>query len=402
MKKKVLLVINTLGRGGAEAALIQLLKQFDPSKYEVSLYVILSQGELIDRIPENVILLNKDYDDSDVLSKEGKKRLKKKIIKLLFSHGSIFKNFFYLLSNSVKMLFSGRILPDKLLWKALSDGSMINENEYDLAVAYIEGASAYYVAKHVKAKKKAAFIHVNYKEAGYNRKLDKNAYQEFDRIFAVSEDVRESFIKEYPECTDKTDIFENIIDRDEIIRKSEIKGIGFDDGFANKRILTVGRLTAQKTIDVSIEACRLLTEKGEDIKWYVLGDGDQRKQLEALIKKYGLEDRFILPGVVDNPYPYIKQCDIYVHASRYEGKSIAIREAQVLGKPIVVSDCRSNLEQVTDNEDALVSSLDSEILCGKISSLLHNDNLCKELSLNASKRYLKTSDDIKKLFSLLD
>ena len=146
----------------------------------------------------------------------------------------------------------------------------------------------------------------------------------------------------------------------------------------------------------------MLTEKGEDIKWYVLGDGDQRKQLEALIKKYGLEDRFILPGVVDNPYPYIKQCDIYVHASRYEGKSIAIREAQVLGKPIVVSDCRSNLEQVTDNEDALVSSLDSEILCGKISSLLHNENLCKELSLNASKRYLKTSDDIKKLFSLLD
>ncbi len=397
--KKILFVINTLGRGGAEAALIQLIKRFDPDEYRIDLYVILSQGELIERIPGNVVLLNKNYDNSSVLSGEGKKALKKKIIKLLFSNASIIKNFFYIAGNGIKMVFSGKVLPDKLLWKALSDGSETFDDEYDLAVAYIEGASAYYVADYVKARKKAAFIHVNYSEAGYNRKLDKNKYLNFDKIFTVSEDVKESFMKVYPECADRTDVFENIIDRDEIINKAN-DGIGFEDDYNGKRIVTVGRLTAQKAIDVSVEACRKLIEKGENIRWYVLGEGELRGTLEALIDKYGLKDSFILTGVKDNPYPYIKQCDIYVHASRYEGKSIAIREAMILGRPIIVSDCKSNLEQVS-NDDALVTTLDPDDLSGKIMTLLHDEKLCEKLGSNAEKRYLDINDDTYKLLKLI-
>ncbi len=397
--KKILFVINTLGRGGAEAALIQLIKRFDPDEYRIDLYVILSQGELIERIPGNVVLLNKNYDNSSVLSGEGKKALKKKIIKLLFSKASIIKNFFYIAENGIKMVFSGKVLPDKLLWKALSDGSETFDDEYDLAVAYIEGASAYYVADYVKARKKAAFIHVNYSEAGYNRKLDKNKYLNFDKIFTVSEDVKESFMKVYPECADKTDVFENIIDRDEIINKAN-DGIGFEDDYNGKRIVTVGRLTAQKAIDVSVEACRKMIEKGENIRWYVLGEGELRGTLEALIDKYGLKDSFILSGVKDNPYPYIKQCDIYVHASRYEGKSIAIREAMILGRPIIVSDCKSNLEQVS-NDDALVTTLDPDDLSEKIMTLLHDEKLCEKLGSNAEKRYLDINDDTYKLLKLI-
>ncbi len=398
MKKKILFVINTLGRGGAENALIQLINNIDKDIYDISLYVILGQGELIEKIPKHVHILNKKFDHASVLSKEGKKNLRKNIIGIAFSRFSFFKNFFYLLTNFFRMMFSGKIFVDKLLWKMLSDGSDILSEEYDLATAFLEGASTYYVRDHVRAKKKAAFIHVNYLEAGYNRKLDKNVYIDMDKIFAVSEDVRKSFLSEYSECEDKTYIFENILDVKSIIKKSEESG-GFDDAFDGKRILTIARLTAQKAIDVSIDACRILLDKGENVKWYVLGDGDLRTKLEEKIKKEGLTDRFILFGVKDNPYPYLKQCDLYVHATKFEGKSIAIREAQVLGKPIIVSDCPSNLELVVSGEDALVTKLDAKAISDSIIKLLHDENLCTELG---EKARIKDNDGPDSLDELLN
>ncbi len=398
--KRILFVINTLGRGGAEAALIEFIKKLDKSEYQVYLYVIMGQGELIEKIPEDVLLLNEKFDNNDVLSKEGKKHLKKNILKLMFSKGSVLKNFFYLAGNTLKMISKGKILPDKLLWKTLSDGAARFDIEFDLAVAYIEGASAYYVRDYVKAKKKAAFIHVNYTEAGYNRKLDKDVYVDFDKIFTVSEDVKESFLNEYPECADKADIFENIIDRDSVINRSNEAG-GFDDEFDGKRILTIGRLTAQKAIDISIDACKFLKEKGLNVRWYVLGDGELHGELQKKIDDEGLKESFFLLGVKDNPYTYLRQCDIYVHASKYEGKSIAIREAQILSKPIVVSDCKSNLEQVEEGKDALVSILDSEALSEKIETLLKNEELRNSIAKKAGLRYLLIPDDSTKLTEML-
>lgn len=398
--KKILFVINTLGRGGAENALIQLIKKLDKNEYDVSLYVILGQGELIEKVPEHVHVLNESFDASSVLSREGKKMMKKRIFGMFFKNAAVFKNIFYIISNWVKMVFKGRVLPDKLLWKTLSDASPVFEEKYDLAVAFLEGASAYYVNKYVNADKKAAFIHVNYVEAGYSRKLDKDVYTGFDRIFTVSGDVRESFISEYPECEDKTKIFENIIDKEYVLKKGEEAG-GFEDEFNGKRILTIARLTAQKAIDVSVESMKILSESGENVKWYVLGEGELREKLKSRIEKYDLKDKFILLGVKDNPFTYLKQCDIYVHATRFEGKSMAIREAQIMGKPIIVSDCNSNAELVKDNEDALVCKLDPADLSDKIKTLLHDENLCKTIGANAEKKFTESNESIEELLSLI-
>lgn len=398
--KKILFVINTLGRGGAENALIQLIKKLDKNEYDVSLYVILGQGELIEKVPEHVHVLNESFDASSVLSREGKKMMKKRIFGMFFKNAAVFKNIFYIISNWVKMVFKGRVLPDKLLWKTLSDASPVFEEKYDLAVAFLEGASAYYVNKYVNADKKAAFIHVNYVEAGYSRKLDKDVYTGFDRIFTVSGDVRESFISEYPECEEKTKIFENIIDKEYVLKKGEEAG-GFEDEFNGKRILTIARLTAQKAIDVSVESMKILSESRENVKWYVLGDGELREKLKSRIEKYDLKDKFILLGVKDNPFTYLKQCDIYVHATRFEGKSMAIREAQIMGKPIIVSDCNSNAELVKDNEDALVCKLDPVDISDKIKTLLHDENLCKTIGANAEKKFTESNESIEELLSLI-
>lgn len=398
--KKILFVINTLGHAGAETALLELLRCMEPMEYEISLYVLMGQGEMVHELPQNVKLLNKRFDPVSVLSSEGKGGLRKNVLRALFSRGTAIRLFPYIIKNFFAMLKKKQVLLDKLLWRALSDGGERFDIRFDLAVAYLEGGSAYYVADHVKADRKAAFIHVDYEKAGYTRELDRVCYLGFDKVFTVSDEVRSAFVNVYPECEDRTEVFHNIVNRERIRSKAQLPG-GFRDGYDGVRILSVGRLTVQKAFEVSIDAMRLLKDKGERVRWYVLGDGDQRKSLEEKIKQLGLEEDFLMPGAVDNPYPYMAQADIYVHASRFEGKSIAIQEAQILGKPILVSDCSGNREQVVPEVDGLMCRLTPEgIYCG-IMKLIHDEEMRIRLGTEAQKRNAEDERQIEKLLSMI-
>lgn len=394
--KKILFAINTLGRAGAEVALLELIRSIDEKEYEIYLYVVMGQGEVIREIPDYVKVLNSSFDAISVLSAQGKKQMKKNVRKLMFRNGSIFKNFIYVLDNGLRMIFKGKIAKDKLLWKVLSDGGEFFDEEFDLAVAYLEGGSTYYVRDHVKAKKKVAFVHVDYSMAGYNRRLDKNVYLDYDKIFTVSSEVADSFTKVYEELQSRTEVFNNIINKQYILDKSK-ENCGFTDDFDGVRLLTVGRLTAQKALQVSVEACNLLKKRGANIRWYVLGEGDQRKKLEKLIRKKKLEKDFILCGAVENPYTYMLNCDIIVHESRYEGKSIAIQEAQILGKPIIVSDCNGNREQVVHDIDGIMCGFDSLELCKSIERLIVDNELRDRIGEKAREKNTQTDETCKML-----
>ena len=148
------------------------------------------------------------------------------------------------------------------MWRVLADGAEVFDNTYDLAVAYIEGGAAYYVAKHVKAKRKIAFLHIDFNLAGYSRMLDEDCYLQFDKVYAISQEVRDTFENVYPECKSKTELFNNIINREEIIKLAK-QGEGFKDNYSGVRILTLGRLTSQKNFAVSIEAMKLAIEKAK-------------------------------------------------------------------------------------------------------------------------------------------
>lgn len=401
---RILFVINTLGQAGAETALLSLLqtlaREKGEARYEISLYVLTGQGEMASRLPADVRLLNKKYREESVLTAKGRKYLKKTVLKAMFTRGTVVKLFPYLVKNTCAMLGKKRLLPDKLLWRVLSDGGMVLPEEYDLAVSYLEGGAAYFVADHVKAAKKAAFIHVDYEKAGYTRALDKDCYLAFDKIFTVSDEVREAFLKAYPELPDKTEVFHNILNKEEIVRRAE-EGEGFTDGFTGMRLLSVGRLTAQKAFEVSVDAMKRLKDAGKNVRWYVLGEGDQRKKLQEQIDALGLTEDFILYGAVNNPYPFMKQADIYVHASRFEGKSIAIQEAQILGKPMVVSDCSGNREQVCHGRDGLMCGLTPDSLAENIMLLLEDEALRGKLGAAAAKKNADAAEEIQKLLSML-
>ncbi len=384
MKRRLLFVINTLGRGGAETALLALLRRLDPEEYDVSLYVMLGQGELVSRLPEHVRLLNRRYDASDVLSHRGKARLYRRLFALLL-RGGVTRWLPGAAAAWGEMRRAGKVRPDKLLWRAIAESTPPPEEEYDLAVAYLEGASTYYVADRVKARRKAAFVHVDLLHAGYTPALDGKAYEAFGRIFCVSGETRSAFLRLHPECEEKTAVFENLLDEEGIHRLSQEPG-GFSDGFTGFRILTVGRLVPQKALEYSIEAMALVKREEPDTRWYVLGEGEERRSLEARISALGLEGDFLLPGVTDNPYPYYRQADLYVHCSRFEGRSIAVREAMLLGCPVLLSDCAGNRDQITDGTDGILTPLEPKAMGEAILRLIRNPELRKRLGANAARR----------------
>ena len=399
--KKLLFVINTLGCGGAERALLNLLGVLGQEKYEISLLVLTGQGELVRDLPTYVTLINQNYNASPVLTAEGRMYLMKAVLQAGVCKGLFLKRFDYLLKNLLRMTKEGRIRVDKLFWRVLAEGAPALEEEYDLAVAYLEGGATYYVADRVKARKKAAFIHIDYLQAGCRRELDLDCYDKMDHIFVVSNEVKDNFLEVYPEHSGKVSVFHNLMDQNHIIRLAE-KRKGFEDDFQGIRILTVGRLTFQKRYDVAIEAMALLKKKSPvPVRWYVLGEGELRSSLEHQIRKLGMESDFCLLGVRTNPFPYYRECDLYVHAVGYEGWGIAIQEAKILGKPILATNCCGIREQIVQGVDGRLCQLDPQSICDEILWMIGHPQACKEYGQNARERLLHHSEEFEDFLKLM-
>ena len=399
MKKRILFVINTLSTAGAEVALLNLLKRFPKDRFSIDLFVLLAQGELVSRIPEGVRLLNPTFEASSVLEEEGRRAMKRRALRLGFKNASLFRNLPYLISNGVRMARRKDKRWENLLWRVLADGAEKSTAHYDLAVAFLEGGASYYVAEHVQADKKAAVLHVDYSRAGYFPSLDRACYDRFDRIFSVSEEVRQSFLEVYPEMEGKTGLLLNIIDQEEIRKKAE--GEGFTDAFSGVRILTVGRLTPQKGYDFAIEVLEELKKKALPVRWYVVGEGPLRETLEKQLKEKGLEQDFLLLGARENPYPFMKQCQIYAHLTRFEGKSIAIQEALTLGCACIASDCSGNREQIRNGEDGILCDYTKEAAVNALTELVTDPGLRKRLSDAARDIVMSGEEELKKLTELI-
>ena len=401
MKKKILFVINTLGQAGAEKALLNLISALDRNAYEIYLYVMLNQGEMIYDVPNYVHVLNKHISPLSVLGKEGEGHMTKEVLKSFVRHGSGIKYASYFLKNYNRMKQSKRILWDKLLWREVACGAKRFSTEFDLAVAYLEGASTYYVADYVNAKKKAAWIHVDMEQAGYTKELDLDCYEKMDACFAVSEEVEHAFFRLHPECREKTKVFENILDTKRMEKLSH-QGEAKEFDKNSFCILTVGRLHPQKGYELAVETMEELKKKNYPIKWYIMGEGPLRKKLEELICEKGLKEEMILLGAKKNPYPYFLDCDLYVHATRFEGKSIALSEAKALGAPLVVSNVSGNRQQVKDGENGLICALSKEELSRSIIRLYEDEALRKKMGdTNKSQSVFGGKEDLSLLLDLV-
>ena len=399
MKKKVLFVNNTMGRAGAERTLLALLEMFDKEKYDVHFLAIIPRGEFFSLFPDGVKILNKKYSSKVIMDKKSLVWYILFVLRALFNKFNFIRFLPYMIKNLFGQIKQKNFSFDKLFWKVLAYNAPVLKDEYDLAIAYIEGASLYYVTDRVKAKKKVSFVHIDYMRSGYVAKLDKPYFDKADKIYGVSQSVVESIMSTFPECKYKTEMFQNTIS-DRFVIESSNNGEGFKDDFDGIRLLTIGRLHYQKAYDIAIKAFASILEKTDiKIRWYIIGEGIERGNLEKQIAKYQLKDKFILLGGKSNPYPYLKQCDIYVHATRYEGWCIATAEARILCKPIIASDTAGIKEQLS-NENAVIINLNEQEIISSILKLAKNEKLRRDMSEKFKVKW-ERPNDIYKLEELI-
>ena len=395
MKKSILFVIPSLHAGGGEKSLVNLLNQIDYEKYNVDLFLFDKSGVFINSLPKQVKIL--DLPDTYKIFTQGLGISIKTFI-------SQFK--FYLAYCRVMFTIKNRIIKNKskaeqYTWKYLSKSITILDKEYDVSIGYLEKSSIYFIVDKIKSKKKIGWIHTNYESSGMDEKFDRVYFKKLDNLVTVSEECSNSLKVKFPDLKEKISIIYNIVSPkliNELSNRDINKDFIIQDGYIN--IITVARLSYEKGIGIAINACKILIDEGYKIRWYVLGDGLEKAKLEELILKNKLQDNFKLLGIKENPYPYIKQADIYVQPSRYEGKSIAIDEAKILHKPIVVTNYETAKDQINNNENGFIVEMNEKGLYKGIISIINDVNLQNKLSNNLCNEKLGTESEIYKLYDI--
>ena len=216
---------------------------------------------------------------------------------------------------------------------------------------------------------------------------------------AVSNETAGVFAGVYPECQQKLSVFHNLIDTEAIRQKALSPAEkSMHEGI---RLLTVGRLTPQKGFDCAVYALKLLLEKQYPVYWYIIGEGPEYGRLTQLARSLHVEDHFIFLGMQTNPYPYFKMADFYIHATRFEGKSIAIQEAQVLGCAIAASDCSGNREQIVSGVDGLLCPFSPEGIANAVEYLIEHPQTAESFGREAAQKACHFENDIHMIRDLL-
>lgn len=275
----------------------------------------------------------------------------------------------------------------------------ISGKTYDLAISFL--TPHYFVRERVRAKKYAAWIHTDYTALTFDRSAELAMWNRFDTICGVSEQVTAAFDTEFPELSHLTATVENILPQNLIERQSNNPQ---DEMQKEKpfKLLSVGRFSEQKNFDNVPDICRRLVADGLDVTWYLIGYGGDEPLIRQKIDEAGMQERVIILGKKDNPYPYMRACDLYVQPSRYEGKAVTVREAQLLGKPVVITDYATSGSQLEDGVDGAIVPMDNASCAAEIAALLRDPARMQQLSENCTKRDYTNSAEVEKIYALME
>lgn len=395
-KKNLLFVIPSLSAGGGEKSLVNLLTQMDYEKYHVDLFLFNHEGLFMDFLPKQVKILPIPdlYKQFSLPFLQSIKELMKKgefsvaVSRMLFT-----------LKNRTVSDISQR---EQYSWKYLSKSLNNLEKKYDAAIGFLEKTSTYFCVEKVNANKKIGWVHIDYDKLGMDPNFDLHYFENLNSIVTVSEECAKIFSNRFPNQQNKVEVIYNIVSPMVI---KQMASQGTTDLYNRKKneivLLTVGRLHYQKGLEIAIASCRKVLDLGYNIRWYVIGEGEEREKLTRLIKTYNLEHHFFLLGLKANPYPYIKQADIYAQTSRFEGKPIALDEAMILGKPILVTNFSTATDQIQHGKTGVIVEMNAENVARGIEKLILDKELRNTLTENLAKIELGTEMEIKKLYRIL-
>lgn len=350
MKKRIFIAIQYLEIGGAERALIGLLSSLDYTKYEVDLFVYRHSGEFMKFIPKQVNLLP-EIKKYTTLSRPIKEIVKEGYIDIAIGRVlAHLKNKRFNKKHRTKDSIA--IYQYVASYTTPFMPSFYNRGEYDLAISFLIPHNI--VREKVLAKQYWAWIHTDYSYVDIDVNYELPVWSAYDKIISISEDVTKGFLSKFPALAPKITIIENILSENFVKEQAEEK---VDLSFLLSdciKFCTVARFSYPKAIDRAVYICKELIDKGLNIYWYIIGYGSDETMIREKIKETQMEKRFVLIGKKENPYPYIKATDFYIQPSRYEGKAVTVREAQILEKPVVITNYPTAKSQLNNGMDGVI------------------------------------------------
>ena len=363
-KKSVLFFIDSLTCGGAEKSLISLLPLLDYSKIDVDLMMVHRGGIFEKFIPEWVKIV--DFPNSKGLWKEI----------CLFGF------------RIARRLFPNRHGAE-MRWQVVSSAYPELDKSYDVAIAYQQGFPTYYLSEKVTAAKKIAWINVDLEKAGYRAAFNRPFYDKMNKVVPVSDRLCEMLnLSNYVDSCKLYTVFD-ILNVD-LIKKMSHETLQRKTNSNDFIIVTVGRLAAPKGYDLAVEAAKILKTQGISFKWFFVGDGELRHEIEQMIEVYGLNSNIFLVGMTPNPYPYMAMADIYVQTSKFEGFGLTLNEARILNKPVISTNFPVVYNQLRDGENGLICDMNAESIAEKI-MLLASSIPLREKLIDATRAEINTT-----------
>lgn len=396
MKKSILFVMESLGIGGAEKSLVTLLSMIDPKRYDIDLFLFRHSGAFMEQIPKNVTLLSKD-ESAVLFEKNFKTAWFHYAVKMDWKRS--WHSFAWLIGCCLNRYLLRK--PEYYGWKHLKKIYAKIDKKYDVAIGFLEKKTTYFVTDQVIAEKKYAFMHTDYDAIPHDKKLDERSYRQLDGLVVVSEHTGDTMLRQFPFMQGKVHTIKNMVAPEVIHRLAQEPVPELEQcKEGTVKLVTVGRLTRPKRIDGAITILKKLRETGVDAEWFVIGEGEERQNLERQIQEMELVGKFHLLGSRANPYPYMSGCDIYVQPSRWEGYGITVAEAKVLCKPIVASDIPEFREQLEHGITGLIASEENAFV-DEIRMLIKDSQIGKSL-MDALKQEKSNQNELMKFYAMLE
>lgn len=396
MKKKILFIMPSMFIDGAERSLLGLLGSIDYSNYEVSLFLYRHEGEFLELIPKEVQVLSvmPEYGTFDVPIKELLLSKKWK-----YGVARLWAKFSMKIHCIKEQENTGVWMAMQYISKSLLPLLPKIPGKYDIGISFLGVPDV--LIERVDAKVKVAWNHTDYTVLNPNKKRDRELYSKIDYIASVSTPCTEKFVQIYPEFKDKAITIENLLDTNLLENQAnEVR----EDLFPNKKgkvLLSVGRYSDAKNFDNVPDICKSILETGIKVTWYIIGYGGEEGLIQKRIKEANMEQNVILLGKKSNPYPYIKGCDLYIQPSRYEGKAVTVREAQILHKPVVITNFATSASQLQDGYDGIIVPMKNEECAMKIVELLKDEKRMNQLIDNTYKNDYSNRQELEKLYALI-
>lgn len=348
MKKQKLLIVGiTMNAAGSEKSFLSFANCLDFERFEVTLLLAKAEGAFLSLVPAQIQIVEMgEY--AAMFTMDGQNAVHTILNCFVKKNPFIL---FEILPYFLKSKLCPRTAHDTAtrLWCRLMQHMPAFHGTYDAALAYWGDKTMFYMCDKVHAKRKIAWLHFDYAHPQRDDKTYLHYFNACDTLVTVSAPIQTALCDRFPALRGKCVMMENIIDASSILRMAE-QGEGYPDtDFCGQRILTIGRIAEQKGYDLAVEALSLLLREGRQVRWYILGGtGTQEAKVQLLkqIDRLHLQDAVVFLPCTQNPYRYLKECDIYVQPSRHEGKPIAVEEAKILEKPILVTNYLSANDQL--------------------------------------------------------